>query len=526
MANRVAGLLSQMFRYGIHRQIVETSPVQLLQDHNLRLCRNHPKDVISVGNLLLRAHLMAYRIADRKQHQLLPSAVEDYVGPDDPVRAYDAFVECLNPGDLGLAFDPDQVGRPQYDPVAMLKLLVYGYAYGIRSSRKLERATHHNLSFVWLMGGLKPDHKTIARFRRDHCAALALVLRQCAQLCLRMGLIEGNTLFVDGTKIRANASNSQTWTVKRCQEELGRIDDRVAQILRDCEHVDGAEDEEAKSDRLPSQLHDDQALRQRVQSVLAELQQSERSGLNTTDPEAGRMRIGSQVEPGYNCQIVVDERHGLVVHADAGDAGNDVGQMGPQILAAQQTLGKNCREACADAGYCSPPDLATLMDQGIDVVVPIVRHSDFRDHFSFDAEQNVYICPEGKRLEYMGDHRGDRYHIYGVRKAEVCLSCPRFGSCTRSRNGRRLARPFTEVLRTQLEKRYERPIAKALMRRRKQRAEHPFGHLKHNLGLRAFLLRGRGGVRAEMSLCVTAFNLRRMMTVMGTQNLVNALAVA
>lgn len=468
---------------------------------------------------------MAYQVGDRNQRQLLPSAVEEYVGPDDPVRAYDAFVECLDLQVLGLEMDPHQVGRPAYEPRSMLKLLVYGYAYGIRSSRKLERATQHNLSFIWLMGGLRPDHKTIASFRRGHSAALGRVLRQCAQACLRLGLIEGNTLFVDGTKMRANASNKNTWTARRCSEELARIDERIEVILGECEQTDVAE-ESTKDSTLPERLQDERTLRTKIEQILQELERDDRTGLNTTDPEAGRMRIGAQVESGYNCQSVVDDRHGLIVHTDVSDAGNDVGQLGPQIKSAQETLGKRCERACADAGYCSPADLGSILAQGTDVVVPIVRHSDFRDHFRFDAERNEYVCPEGHRLSYLGENRRNNSHIYGQRDPQVCLRCPRFGQCTRSDQGRRVERPFTEAIREHLEQLYRRPIAQALMRRRKLRAEHPFGHLKHNLGMRAFLLRGRGGVRAEMVLSATAFNLTRMIKILGVKNLTSALARA
>ena len=146
---------------------------------------------------------MAYRIGNREQVMLLPPTIEDYVGEDDPVRAYDAFVEALNLEQLGIENEEVKVGNSAYDPKTMLKILVYGYSYGWRSSRKLERALHHNLSFIWLTGGMKPDHKTIAKFRRDNLAALKKVLRQCVRLCIDLKLIEGNTLFIDGSKIRA-----------------------------------------------------------------------------------------------------------------------------------------------------------------------------------------------------------------------------------------------------------------------------------------------------------------------------------
>ncbi len=153
---------------------------------------------------------MAYRYGHRYQFGLFPQSIEDYVAPNDPVRAYDAFVEALDFNDLGIQIDPNQVGNSEYDPKAMLKLFAYGYSYGTKSSRKLEQQTHHNLSFIWLMGGLKPDHKTIAEFRRKNKQALKKVLRQCVRMCLKLDLISGNVLFVDGTKIRANAARAKT----------------------------------------------------------------------------------------------------------------------------------------------------------------------------------------------------------------------------------------------------------------------------------------------------------------------------
>ena len=149
---------------------------------------------------------MAYRSGNRHQTELLPQSIEEYVADDDPVRAYDAFVEALDFHELGININSHKVGNAEYDPRSILKLLVYGYSYGVKSSRKLERECYHNISFIWLMGGLKPDHKTIAEFRRRNKKALKKVLRHCAQVCIKLKLIAGNIRFVDGTKIRANAA--------------------------------------------------------------------------------------------------------------------------------------------------------------------------------------------------------------------------------------------------------------------------------------------------------------------------------
>ena len=178
---------------------------------------------------------MAYRYGDRKQAMLFPQSIEEFISQDAPVRAYDAFVDALDFDKLGIQIEPAKVGCPQYDPKTMLKLLVYGYSYGVRSSRKLERETHYNLSFIWLTGGLKPNFKTIAEFRRNNKAGLANVLKQCARVCIKLGLIEGNTLFLDGSKIRANASIGNSWDQDRCLKRLEKIDNRIAEILSECE---------------------------------------------------------------------------------------------------------------------------------------------------------------------------------------------------------------------------------------------------------------------------------------------------
>jgi transposase len=466
---------------------------------------------------------MPYIVGARDQSQLFPASIEDYIGVEDPVRVYDAFVEQLDFAQLGIELDEGKVGHPQFDPCSMVKLLVYGYSYGIRSSRKLERANYHNVSFIWLMGGLKPDHKTIARFRRDNASALKNILRHCAQVCLRLGLVEGNTLFVDGTKIRASASMKHTWTVARCKQSMREIDQRINSILNECERVDGREDQQASLVKMSDELQDQKRLKEKIGKVLKELQQQDRSSLNTTDPQSARMRNGGQIETGYNCQAVVDDRHGLIVHSDVISQSNDGGLFSSQIQAAQETLGKTCQRACADAGYGGSEDLQKTLDQGVDVVVPIVRHSDFRDRFTYDANADIYRCEQGHELKYIGDHKDHRTRIYQIADSLTCRRCPAFGICTKSMQGRRVERPFAEEVREHLEGRLKMRDAQLLIRKRKMRAEHPFGHIKQNMGLRIFNLRGLRGVRAEMGLAATAFNLTRMMKLIGIRELIKAL---
>ena len=274
---------------------------------------------------------MAYRYGDRNQQVFFPPSVEQYVSSEDPVRAYDAFVDALDFDALGIALDSHKVGNSQYDPKAMLKLLVYGYSYGIRSSRKLERGLYHNVSFMWLTGGLKPDHKTIAEFRRSHKSALANVLKQCARLCIEMDLIEGNTLFVDGSKVRANASINSSWTRERCVKHLEKIDERISAILSECESVDESEASCLSLIRMKQELSDHKSLQAKVADILETLDSEGKTSINATDRHCAKMHSRQGCHAGYNVQSVVDDKHGLIVNSDVTNENNDLHQFSEQI---------------------------------------------------------------------------------------------------------------------------------------------------------------------------------------------------
>lgn len=470
---------------------------------------------------------MAYLYGERIQTDLLPQSIEDYVLPDDPVRVYDFFVEQLDFEDLGVHEDRHQVGPPEYDPKAMLKLLVYGYSYGVRSSRKLERAVYHNLSFIWLMGGLKPDHKTIARFRRDNLAALRRVLKQCVRLCLKLDLIDGNILFVDGTKVSANASFDRSFTKVRCERLLEKADRRIEEILAECEVVDQAEKDQASLVQMKDELKAARSLRDKVQDVLKELERSGRKTINTTDPDCRHVKSRQQVIPGYNLQSVVDDKNGLIVQADVVNDSNDVRQLGNQIEQANKTLDRKCKIACADSGYANTQQLKAVEEQGIKVIVPSQAQARKKplgpfgkDKFVYDLDRDCYICPEGQLLRYRKTDFKTRQKTYQVSRPAICHRCRNFGVCTKAKQGRSIVVLLDKELKERLEAQYASPESQVIYQRRKQLVEHPFGHLKHNLGVRTFRLRGLQGVRAEANLLATCFNLTRLITLMGVSRLV------
>jgi transposase len=472
---------------------------------------------------------MPYIYGNRDQLTFLPTSIEDYVKVDDPVRAYDAFIDALEPADIHLALDEDQVGPPEYDPVSMLKLLVYGYSYGIRSSRKLERALHHNLSFIWLTGGLYPDHKTIARFRREHQETLREVMKQCARMCLRLGLVEGNILFVDGTKIEANASRGKSWSAEQCEKALVAIDQQIETVLTAIETIDMTEENHESMVKMQGELADQQELRKRVEDIAKEIQGrknkkgSKYSPYNVVDPESRVIKSRKGTIQGYNGQIVCDDKNGIIVSTDVVNTSNDTLELATQIKQAENQLGKPCEIVVADTGYYTSEKIETLINQGKEVIIPTPRTNNRwssemafdKETFQSDSQKDCYRCSQGKYLKKIRHDRRMRKIIYRIKKAEDCKNCIHWGKCTASEAGRSVVRLEQEVLREKVRAHYQKPDAQLIYKRRKEKVEHPFGDLKHNSGFKKFLLRGIQGVQTELAIWATHFNIRRMITILG-----------
>lgn len=475
---------------------------------------------------------MAYRYGERLQSDFFPPTIEDYVASDDPVRAYDAFVNNLDFDKLGIVLDHDKIGNPQYDPKAMLKLFLYGTSYGFRSSRKLERAIYHNISFIWLTGGLKPDHKTISEFRRKNKSALKGTIKQCARMCIKLNLIDGNTFFVDGTKIRGNASIKNTWTMKKCNKYMKSIDKRINAILDECETTDTKEQNQQSLIKMDKELANQELLKTKVKNILKELKETDKKSINTVDPECTRINSVQGTNAGYNAQTVVDEKHGLIVNTDVVSENNDVNQFANQINQANETTEKKCKTACADSGYANTDELKKIDDQKTKVIVPTQKQASKKEpkefdkeHFKYDASKDSYICPEGHRLKFKEVRKNKNAKKYIIKRRSTCHHCQYFGKCTKSKNGRTIMRLNNEEVKKKLEAQYNEPESQEIYKLRQQKAELPFGHIKRNLGVSSFLLRGRKGTNAEMAIMATCFNLVRMINIMGVSALIEKLQV-
>ena len=474
---------------------------------------------------------MAYRYGNRDQVNMFPASIEEYVPKNSPVRAYDAFVEALKFRKLGIELDSRKVGNSEYDPKAMLKLLLYGYSYGVKSSRKLEREVNNNLTFIWLMGGLKPDHKTISEFRRRNKKPLKKVLKQCARLCIDLGLISGNVLFVDGTKIRANASRGATHDKEYYKLQLSKLDSRIDKLLNKCDAVDMEESDLGSFVSMDKELSDAKNLKEKINDILNKFNDENRNQVNATDSDCSLMRSVQGSHASYNVQSVVDDENGLIVHADAVSESSDYNQFSSQVDQANDVLDEKCDTACADAGYADTDDLKKIDDQEIKVIVPSQRQALHKEEkpfskreFTYDKQKNCYYCPQGHELRYIGIDKKKGKLSYLIRDKDLCFACKHYGKCTDSKKGRKVTRLINEELKERLEAQYEEASSQEVYLRRKNSVEHPFGHIKRNLKTDAFLLRGRSGVQAETSLLATCFNLARMITILGVGGIMEKLS--
>ena len=376
-----------------------------------------------------------------------------------------------------------------------------------------------------------PDYRTIARFRSDNKEAIKQVLKQNVKLCVKLGLIEGNTLFLDGSKFRANASINNTWDEERCRKSLEIAEKNIERIMEEAEQIDKEEANAGTLVKLDEELRDQKKMQAKVQEIVKTLKETGKEKINTTDKDSvnGKTRQGSHAI--INCQVTTDEKHGLIVSGEAVSQNNDLNQLTPQLKQATETLGKAPEKAITDAGYFSLKDLEKV-PEGIEVIMPTRKQAQKENKktevepfsieaFSYDKERDVYICPEGKILENKGIAFGSQEKISYKARGKECMGCKHFGICTTSKNGRWIVRMVKqEEQKKRLEEIYHKEESQKLYKLRKEKAELPFGHMKRNLGAGQFMLRGREKVNAELSILSTCFNRARMMTIIGIPMLI------
>ncbi len=467
---------------------------------------------------------------DRSQTLLLPAVVEDYVGPDNPVRFIDAFVDQLDLVALGFVrAHPERTGRPGYHPGDLLKLYIYGYLNRVRSSRRLEAETHRNLEVIWLLRQLRPDFKTIADFRRQNSKAFKQVFREFVVLCRDLDLYGRELIAVDGTRIKAVNNKDRNFTKASLDKLIQQSDERLEKYLAQLDTGDGDDrgaPGSSQADNLEEKIANIRARRDQLRSYRSELQASGEDQISLTDPDARAMARMTKVGVGYNIQIAVDAKHSLIAEQHVTNKVLDYGHLTETAEAAKALLEVETLEVVADRGYFQAEDIDACEKAGMIPFVPkpdrgpAKRQGLFpKEQFTFNPERDGYVCP-GKRFLRLRSIRKERaVEIRMYTGHGVCGDCALKSQCTKS-DFRQLSRYANEA---QLELMAERVAARPeLQDIRRQTVEHPFGTIKQWMNQGAFLMHRLENVRAEFSLTALVYNLRRAITLIGAPGLIAA----
>jgi len=462
--------------------------------------------------------------ADRQQVTLLPECLDDFIAEDNTVRIVDAFIGELDLAALG--FDgatPAATGRPSYHPSVLLKLYLYGYLNRIQSSRRLERECQRNVELMWLTGRLAPDFKTIADFRRDNGKGIRNVCRRFVMLCRELKLFTEAVVAIDGSKFKAVNNRERNYTPGKIERRERELEESIQRYLDALETADRTQPAEvqAKTERLQGKVQKMRQRMQELQAVKAQLDTLPDRQLSETDPDARAMTTYSAkgtAMVGCNVQTAVDTKNHLIVAHEVTNNGSDRSQLSTIALAAREAMGKRRLKAIADRGYYSSAELKACDAAGIAALVPKPMTSNARAEGRFDKSDFIYIaradeyqCPAGQRAihRFSREERGLQIRIYW---SSACPACPMKAQCTTSEY-RRIRRWEDEAVMDKVQQHLDRmPHAMTV---RKSTIEHVFGTLKHWMGWTHFLMRGIKNVATEMSLSVLAYNLKRVINILG-----------
>jgi transposase len=469
----------------------------------------------------------------RNQITLMPACLDDYIDADNPVRVIDLFVDELDLAALGFeGTTAAATGRPGYHPALLLKIYIYGYLNRIQSSRRLERETQRNVELMWLTGQLSPDFKTIADFRHDNGKGIRNVCKRFVALCRQLKLFSQAIVAIDGSKFKAVNNRDKNFTPHKLEQRMKQIDESIERYLNALDTADRTQpaDLETRTAHLQEKLSKLKAQMQYLRDIEQQLRQQPDKQLSQTDPDARSMATSGRGTGmvGYNVQTSVETQHHLIVAHEVTNLGYDRTQLTKMALQSREALAVKDMEAIADRGYYKGPEILTCVQAGITPSVPKTMTSnnkakglyDKRD-FVYIEQDNEYRCPAGNRLIYHHSSIEDGMKI-DCYYTSVCQSCPLKAQCTTSKE-RRVRRWEHEGVLDAMQDRLDRNPGK--MKQRRCTVEHVFGTLKFWMGSAHFLMKTIKHVSTEMSLHVLAYNLRRVINILGVEELMKSIRI-
>lgn len=465
---------------------------------------------------------------NRDQTALFPDTLEGYVDKENPVRFIDAFIDSLNLEKLGFKHAlPNDAGRPSYDPSDLLKLYVYGYLNQVRSSRKLERECHRNVEVMYLMKKLAPDFKTIADFRKDNVDCVKGVFKEFVKFCMGLDLYGAKYVAIDGVKFKAVNSIDKNFNQKTLVYRLKIIDERVSKYLNELEKHDKEEEKAELARELEEKLKNIMKRKAEYTELLRKLKESKQNEVSLVDPESRLMKNRGRIEPCYNSHVAVDDKNHLIVDYNVTNAPADNCQLSSIAKGAKEMLGVERLDAVSDKGFFNFMEIKECVDNGVTPYVPeqsrygvgwvkktgIPTREFASDKFFYDKGTDTFVCPAGKRLGFAYlDHAHEK--SMRVYRADACFSCGFFlTKCTRYKRGRTVWRwEHAEVVE---EMKLRMRLEPWKLEARKRIVEHPFGTIKRAFNQGYLLLKGLRKTAGEVGFTMLAYNMRRVLNILG-----------
>lgn len=458
------------------------------------------------------------------RNQLMMLDFETMVSPDSWARIVDLFAGILPLKQLGFEDVLAAEGRPPFHSSDLLKLYLYGYRNGIRSSRKLAHACQVNIEVIWLLKGLRPSARTIAYFRKNNAKAFKNAFRHFVVLLKDWELIAGETIAIDSFKIRAQNSLKNNFNQKKIDRHIEYIDGKIDEYQQQLDQEDATEKQTTIKEKIAYQ----ETKKEKYQAIEQALKQSGESQISLTDSDARSVVLHRNiVNVGYCVQAGCDEKHKLFVNNDTGSV-NDTNALSPMALDAQELLNVKTMKTLTDKGYTSGKHLAICTQNSITPFSSPKAHSSTKNGlfdmqiFKYNEAEDIYICPNNQTLVSTGNvyHKGNQ-RVKHYKNFKACKNCPLRAKCTKAKNGRLIERSiYQEDVEQNAQRVNENP---EYYRLRQQVTEHQFGTLKRQWGFTYTLMKGKENVLSEVNLVMTCYNLLRLIQILGIENLKNRL---
>jgi len=455
---------------------------------------------------------------DRYQIHLLPNTLGDFVEEENPVRVIDAYVDHLALEELGFqVYSGTKAGQKPYRREDLLKLYLYCYMNGIRSSRKMESETKRNIELMWLIGKLQPDHGTLSAFMKNNQTAIKKLFKEFTLLLKGFGLIDGQLVAIDGTKLKASCSKKQHYNANIVSKKLEYIEEKIDAYLHDFL----TEDNRLKKQEITEKLEVYQERMHELQVIKEKLKETGENQLCITDPDAKSMKNN---EVCFNVQTAVDSKYKLIVDCDTVNDVNDQGQLYNMAEKTKQVFHDQKITILADTGYYNSLQIIDVVDESTELLIKPQKGkqnkvaSGFdKENFAYDAINDRYICPLGYELPFKwnGKQDGKEYRRYTCETFDICGQKE---SCTSAKGGRSVTRLKDEEVIEQIAKNTH--SQSNIYKQRAAIIEHPFGTIKRHLGYTYFLTRGLASVGTETNLICLAYNLKRLIKIKGVKDLI------